>query len=278
MSIIISNKPGQLGNRLILYAHFICFGAEYGIKVYNPSFDEYRPYFKKQSNFGKIFNRIYYIVAYCMARLLDQLSINNNIVSCKHIDWEEAIVLDKKKVNNFLFTSLCFIQGWKYRNNELLQKHRKLVLDTFEPHLNYIKQIQDYFNENFSANQVIIGVHIRRGDYLKFENGKYFYEFTDYKKFMEQVCDCFADKNLKFLISTNDKKASAFFNTIDLECVMAPGHELLDLYSLSKCHYIIGPPSTYTLWASLYGLVPLQMIQSKEYQITKDKFEIIRYF
>lgn len=35
-----------------------------------------------------------------------------------------------------------------------------------------------------------------------------------------------------------------------------------DLFSLSKADYIIGPPSTFSAWASLYGTVPLYFIES----------------
>lgn len=35
-----------------------------------------------------------------------------------------------------------------------------------------------------------------------------------------------------------------------------------DMYSLAECDYIIGPPSTYTMWASFYGEVPLYMVDN----------------
>lgn len=37
-----------------------------------------------------------------------------------------------------------------------------------------------------------------------------------------------------------------------------------DLYSLSKADYIIGPPSSYSAWASLYGSVPLCFIEDSK--------------
>jgi len=36
-----------------------------------------------------------------------------------------------------------------------------------------------------------------------------------------------------------------------------------DLYALAECDYIIGPPSTYTLWASFYGDTPLWFMEHK---------------
>lgn len=44
--LIIASKPGQLGNRLFLFAHFVGFSAEQNIPVANPAFDEYANYFE----------------------------------------------------------------------------------------------------------------------------------------------------------------------------------------------------------------------------------------
>ena len=38
--LIIANKTGQLGNRLVIYAHMLAAGFERGWTVLNPSFRE----------------------------------------------------------------------------------------------------------------------------------------------------------------------------------------------------------------------------------------------
>ena len=44
------------------------------------------------------------------------------------------------------------------------------------------------------------------------------------------------------------------------------------MYSLAACDYIMGPPSTYTLWASLYGGARLYFMQNAEADISMDDF------
>ena len=53
--LIIVNKPGQLGNRLFVFSHFIAFAIENEYKIINPSFDEYADYFElfRNNNFIK---------------------------------------------------------------------------------------------------------------------------------------------------------------------------------------------------------------------------------
>lgn len=49
-----------------------------------------------------------------------------------------------------------------------------------------------------------------------------------------------------------------------------------DLYALSQCNYIIGPPSTFNAWASFIGDVPLCTLHKKDMQLTLDGFKVCR--
>ncbi|MCJ7694471.1 MAG: hypothetical protein MUO40_03510, partial [Anaerolineaceae bacterium] len=56
---------------------------------------------------------------------------------------------------------------------------------------------------------------------------------------------------VRFLITSNEKQDSNYFSEFDH--VIGNGHPIEDLYSLAKCDYITGPPSTYSSWAAYYG-------------------------
>ena len=47
---------------------------------------------------------------------------------------------------------------------------------------------------------------------------------------------------------------------------------MTDLYALSRCDYIIGPPSTFSQWASYYGHVPLRFLRWKGDEISMSEF------
>ena len=45
-----------------------------------------------------------------------------------------------------------------------------------------------------------------------------------------------------------------------------------DLYCLSKCDYLFGPPSTYSMWASFTGLVPYAVLDHPEQKLLLTDF------
>jgi hypothetical protein len=47
-----------------------------------------------------------------------------------------------------------------------------------------------------------------------------------------------------------------------------------DLYALARCDYIMGPPSTYTQWASFYGNRPMLSLDGGDQRIDRDKFQV----
>ncbi len=90
-------------------------------------------------------------------------------------------------------------------------------------------------------------------------DGKYFYEIDEYVKLMQAAERLFPFGKVCFLICSNaDLRAEDF---ADFNFTFGTNHFVEDMYSFARCDYLIGPPSTYTMWASYYGKVPLYMIE-----------------
>ena len=104
-------------------------------------------------------------------------------------------------------------------------------------------------------SDIVIGVHIRRGDYEQWRGGRFFYPLTQYAHSMNQWRALFPAQKVSFLIASNEYTEPTEFAGIN--SAFAPGHIIKDLLALSMCDYIIGPPSGYSQWASLVGRVPL---------------------
>jgi hypothetical protein len=60
----------------------------------------------------------------------------------------------------------------------------------------------------------------------------------------------------------------------DFDILTGTGHPVEDNYALATCDYLIGPPSTYTAWASFYGGAPKCFLRSTDMRITPDCFVI----
>jgi len=116
-------------------------------------------------------------------------------------------------------------------------------------------------------------VHIRKEDYKTAYGGIYYYDDELFLHYMRQI-----DKLLphcSFYISSNEKISSRFsaqFTIVDKPVDSAVG----DLYALSQCDYIIGPPSTFNCWASFIGDTPLYTMFKKNETIPLDSFSVIR--
>ena len=80
----------------------------------------------------------------------------------------------------------------------------------------------------------------------------------------------YKDKRVVFFIASNENVPKETFNEFEI----IDGNMMcaaFDLYALSKCDRIIGPPSTFSRWASLMGNVPLYFIFDKECVINSDE-------
>jgi hypothetical protein len=150
-------------------------------------------------------------------------------------------------------------------------KHIKKIKHIFQPNIENTNIINKQFSDLKQHYDLIIGIHIRYGDYRTFKNGVYFFELEKYKYFLFNISKAFINKKIAFFIASNEainlECFSKFKYFTSIEC-----SPLNDLIGLSKCDYICGPPSTFSAWASLSGHVPLYFIENINQLISKDSF------
>ena len=89
---------------------------------------------------------------------------------------------------------------------------------------------------------------------------------------MNECITLFSDKKIVFLICSDQVWKESDFQGFNVQ--LAKGQIIEDLYSLSKCDYILGAPSTYSAWASFYGNVPLYHIVHQKNEIKSTDFVI----
>jgi hypothetical protein len=194
------------------------------------------------------------------------MRIKNVLVSSILLDWDEDLTLDE----NFRPAQLQFVSEWKFRNDILLKKYRLPICDYFSLNDNLNQRLNLFFEKIDRREKTIFGIHIRQGDYKHFEGGKYYYELYQYHQFLDQIESIFG--RTMFIIATNIFELTVSdFQQFDV--VMAPGDPYLDLYALSRCDYVLGPPSTFSLWASYFGEVPLYLVEDPKKKIQSEDFQ-----
>ncbi len=183
-----------------------------------------------------------------------------------------------KKNNVLIINSELIKDAWKYiPDHNLMSEYKSEIRQLFAPQNQTVMQVEKVFDQNVKPERLIVGVHLRRGDYKTFMNGRYFFDGEVYRLAMntlqEQIQRETGNETLFLLCSDSPVNMNSFddFNTFQVKDTSA----IKDLYALSRCNYIIGPPSTFSMWASYYGDVPLRFLMSKEENIHLSDFSPI---
>lgn len=180
-----------------------------------------------------------------------------------------------------IFHFLGFTKGWQTRTDtRYLQQTLPQLKHIFCPKDEIMNKAEGLITEMRLTSDIIVGVHIRRGDYATWNDGRFFYSLEEYHLFMLRVQQLYKDKKVSFFISSNEDFSLDIFE--DCKCRRfgkEPSGAILDLYTLSLCDRIIGPFSSYSRWASFIGEVPLCFLEAKDQQFTEDSFsKIVDFF
>jgi len=291
--VIVNVKAGRLANRLIHFSHFIANSIEYDYKLIYPHFREYLELFDPANS--ATFNQYNISIKFTRNKGIDRILIlffrivgllvprhHRRIPFIAFHDLREMDRLEQKfDLNTPEFITmaknkLTFVNGWGYRDNSSFQKFSSEIRCFFKPREPFRDQIADVIRSCRQKGNVIVGMHIRRGDYDTFFDGKWFFDDDVYAKKMGEMENLMSlcDKHCVFLLCSDESIERSNFSGFDIVAENRPA--IVDLYALSECDYIIGPPSTFTLWASFFGNVPLFILTRPELNLYLHNFRIIK--
>ncbi len=173
-----------------------------------------------------------------------------------------------------VFSMLGFKKGWLTMDDtRYLKQTKKELQHIFRPR----KEITDKAEHMMSAIRkdadMVVGVHIRHGDYKTFFGGRFYYSLEEFHQFMLRIQHCYAGRRVAFFISSNEAFDLQVFE--GCKCFRfgkEPSGDILDLHTLSLCDRIVGPWSTYSRWASFIGEVPLCCLKERSQAFTDDDF------
>jgi hypothetical protein len=123
------------------------------------------------------------------------------------------------------------------------------INSSFRPASKYIDEINAPIENLKLRNELVCGVLVRQTDYRSWNDGKYFYTSKQYANFLSSLRNSFTNKKIGFFIATDEDQDEKIYTEID--CIIRVGYPLENLYSLSLCDFLVGPPSSYIGWASL---------------------------
>lgn len=270
--ILLSEQKNQLCNRLFSLLPSIAYSLENNEKMVVLFFSkEYLNLFPKLDNIRNIDFLLCSPGIYPKGFLkFFYLFIRTITKAFTHGRKDFSFLTAKTNTNRILI-----VQGWKDRYAaSYIDKHYATIKNIFQPASVVMEEVDNVFK--YQKPGIIVGVHVRKGDYKNFKGGIYYYDTDIYCSFMKQMQDLLNEdgRKVNFFIFSNepvDEEIMSRFSLINFKGSDA----ITDLYSLSQCDYIIGPPSTFSQWASFMGRVPLKFIAHKQEKIALSDFNYI---
>lgn len=273
--IVIARRVGQLGNRLILFAHFIACARDNKVAVYNPAFHEYARHFEatryqvvcchrpdgpaavdRPSEPSELTRAFFYQAAYLPSRGLAAIRCTHWPVKIIRIRMNQSYDLGSPELSRLLARrSIVVVHGWLFRGHAALARHADAIRKFFRPAQPHAEGVARVLTEAGGRGDVLVGIHFRQGDYRTAFGGKYYYTADQYQAVMQRIERFFAPRQVTFLVCGDQLDQAHWLASRNVVC--GTGHAVQDMYAFAECDYLVGPPSTFTGWASFYGNVPL---------------------
>jgi hypothetical protein len=279
--IVVTGRYGSLGNRLWTYANILAFGLEHGIGVVNPAFRLFAQAFEGN------------VLAFCgkrhehLCRLLASEAVqiggwdflyklNLRLCFFPTIELGETSSLSLDADNSararFLSHPIVFLSGFYFGAAQSLMRRGADIRRVFSPRETIMVRVQECIRKAKQLGDLLVGVHMRQGDYRNFCEGLMFYTTQEYVDVMRQLQAQRPEKRVVFLICSDEEQCRDSFE--GLRTVFGPSDAIGDLYSLAYCDYIFGPNSSFSQWASFWGNVPLHVLDWRT-ALTYGNFEPI---
>lgn len=269
--IVAFTSGGQTGNQLMYAANMMATSIEYNVPYRNISFKAIEQFEIADSIQRK---RLFYIKFWSLFLTRYMYRIKK-ITKGGRTPGIKVFIDKEDAAKQFLLEShtwsVTLLHCWPYLDIESLYKQQNVIRNIIKPKAEYLEEGNHKLNEirGKHKNSTIIGVHIRRKDYKDFLGGFYYFDYDVYRKRMEEVSGIihgdtifivFSDEPInKNLLSKEDASYKVY---------VSGNSAIVDLVMMSACDYIIGPPSTFSGWASFWGNVPKHIMISEDISIS----------
>ena len=254
--IVVPFPFGRMCNRLVLAASFIAVAEEFGETFVHLAFADYCRFFET-TRFSPvlIFKPLHPSrnpkKGACLVNVFSSHDAANRCFMMDNPESGFMRLIQTKRV--------VFALGWSFRAHALTQKHHDVIQQFFTPCRSHRKHAENVISQARHDAKHLVGIHIRQTDYRNFVGGKYYFSLETYRHIMKIIEAQLPGKTVFLVCSDTLISANEFEG---LKVTFGTGHPIEDNLALASCDYIAGPPSTYSIWASYYGKVPLFQIES----------------
>lgn len=275
--IILRHNGGQLCNQLLLYTSVYAYCLKMGFKCKNYSFYEYGKYF----NFSQpnIFVRFFafissldfhksHTITYILYKGWTNLILFSSKGKIIREDPNKTFYLPptliKDKIHLQIIKNLekstqerFYIDGWNFRNPTGLTKYYNQIITTFKPKQEIIERVNNFIKK-IKADNFLVGVHIRQGEYKSknFMGGAWYFSEKEVAEILKHYLqrEKRSPKKILFILCSDSPIDLSHFSGLNIK--LGIGSMMEDLITLSICQLIIGSNSTFGSFAAYFGKIP----------------------
>lgn len=178
------------------------------------------------------------------------------------VDPDGVVHVDAPEFTGLLDTRrVVLVHGplFRHADRAAFLARRDLVVDALRPVPAVIGRAARAADRARRGRPTLIGVHVRRGDYAGYLGGRYFFDWSVYERVIAHVADTWGRDRVAFLVTSDETPPTDFAR--DLDWSPGPGDAVGDLTALGHCDLVVGPPSTFSHWASFVGGAPRWLLE-----------------
>lgn len=259
--MIYVRDKGQMCNNILQYGHVYAFARAHGRRSVSMRFAYKYPFFHICSTPG------HNVLRYLAGKYLPKLGLMPTV------SFDTPGEDTSAKERRILTSRNVMVQGWEVRFYDLFIRYLDEIkaLFAFRPEVE--RHAQAVMAQSDAS--IKIGIHIRRGDYARWQQGRYFFSDAQYASLIRRLRSRYAEQSVAFFICTNDPatdKKTLSEAASDAKVFFPCGNPGEDLCVLSKCDLLAGPPSTFSLVASMYRNLPLYWVAKPDKPVEDNDF------
>jgi hypothetical protein len=281
--LIVYDRPGQLANQLWAFTNMISLARACRTSIIIVMRSDYLAMldnkmigtsgqvkiYAEDSGAGKRIKWLTEFVKYHSGKT----GIINRILGLFPVQVINGFIHEDAFVNEYRKERHYIINSWEMRvNHGLFIRQSSFIRELIQPGPGIKSIAEKQMLDLREKGTVIVGVHIRRGDYKDFLGGKYYFDDSVYYQYMEKLTRLLSPFKVRFRVFSHEPVELKNFHGLDIyfSRELPP---IGDLWAMSFCNLVIGPVSTFSMWASFWGQVPLFFINDAEPDISLSRFQ-----
>lgn len=290
---LIVTPFGNLGNRLFLYANIMAFAIDNHAIVINPAIHPWRGVFAgSRAGFCACYPkpRMAHIRSDLLEKLIQQLawameSVANSKPSLRQ--WaairindskataQEMVNLDSPEFKHWAASKhVILLSGYQFIASTLMQRHSTILREYFHQVVGSSTDAIEPITDLRRSCDIVIGVVIRHSGFQNWMNGKYFFPFSAYLRWIHQALRLQPDLRTGFFLCSDSDQQLDGLDEVQFR--FRSGHDLENRAVLARCDMIITPPSSYGAWAAFMANAPILILHSTEQTINLADFKLLR--